>query len=130
MGRFLVRITCIFVALYFYVSYIMAQFYGIDILRNSYTLLFELCVLFSVFESGNYHCRYMRWTVLGIFVCDLLSHIDYYFNVFTVLEYNLIPIFILSCCGITSLTLAIRHFYQVTKLKRKKKSYEYKIKRD
>lgn len=130
MGRFLVRITCVFVALYFYIAYIMAQFYGIDILRNSYTLLFELCVLVSIFESGNYHCKYMRWTALGIFLCDLLSHIDFYFNVFTVSAYNLIPIFILTCCGATSITLAFRHFYKVNKLKRKKKSYEYKIERD
>lgn len=131
MGKFLMRITIVLVVIYFLIAYYFAQFYGIDILRNTYTLLFELCVLVAVFESGNYHCRYMRFTALGIFFCDCLSHIDYYFNVFTVSQYNLIPIVILLCCVATSLTLAIRHFYKVIKLRKKKQRYvEYKIRRD
>ena len=123
MGRFLMRITGVFVALYLLIAYYFAQFHGIDILRNTYTLLFELCVLVSVFESGNYHCKYMRFTILGIFLCDCLSHIDYYFNVFTVSQYNLIPLAILVCCGATSITLAIRHFYRVIKLNRRKDAH-------
>lgn len=131
MGKFLVRVTVIVVAIYFLVAYYYAQFLGIDILRNTYTLLFELCVLVSAFESGNYHCKYMRWTILGIFICDCLSHIDYYFNVFSVKQHNAVPIFIMVCFGSTSLFLALRHFYRVTKLKYKRKSYaEYRLKRD
>ena len=131
MGKFLIRISSIFVATYFIAAYISAQFFGIDILRYTYILLFELCVLVCAFESGNYHCKYMRWTILGIFVCDCLSHLDYYFNIFTVDQYNLIPLTILVCLGSTSLFLAIRHFYRVNKLKNKRRSYaEYRLKRD
>ena len=131
MGNFLVRITVAIVSIYILASYYVAQFFGIDILRNSYILLFELCVLASMFESGNYHCKYMRWAMLGIFICECLSHIDYYYNIFSVTWHNLLPLAILCISLSVSLTLAIRHFYLVTKLKQKRKSYaEYRLKRD
>lgn len=131
MGNFFVRISTVLVAVYFSISYCLAQFCGLDILKDFYLLFFELCVLVSMFESGKYHCKYMRWTMLGIFVCDLLSQLDYYYNIFSVNAHNLIPLSILGLSIIIPLTLAIRHFYQVNKLKNKRKSYaEYRIKRD
>lgn len=131
MGKFCVRITAAIVAIYFVVSYHLAQFCGVDILKDFYILLFELCVLVSMFESGNYHCKYMKWTMLGIFICDLLSQIDYYYNIFSISAHNRIPLAILGVSLTTTLTLAIRHFYRATKLKIKRKSYaEYRLKRD
>ena len=131
MGKFCVRITAVIVAIYFVVSYYLAQFFGVDILKDVYILLFELCVLISMFECGNYHCKYMKWTMLGIFICDLLSQIDYYYNIFSISAHNIIPLAILGVSLTTTLTLAIRHFYRVTKLKIKRKSYgEYRLKRD
>lgn len=131
MGRFLVRITAVVVAVYFLISYLFAQFAGIDILRNSYTLLFELCVLVSAFESGAYHCKYMKWTIFGVFLCDCLSHIDYYYNIFSPSAYNIILIAVMACFGSFSLFLAIRHFYRVNKVQKKRKNYaEYRLKRD
>lgn len=131
MGKFCVRITAVIVAIYFVVSYYLAQFFGVDILKDVYILLFELCVLVSMFECGNYHCKYMKWTMLGIFICDLLSQIDYYYNIFSISSHNIIPLAILGVSLTTTLTLAIRHFYRVTKLKIKRKSYaEYRLKRD
>lgn len=131
MGKFCVRITAVIVAIYFVVSYYLAQFFGVDILMDFYILLFELCVLVSMFECGNYHCKYMKWTMLGIFICDLLSQIDYYYNIFSISAHNIIPLAILGVSLTTTLTLAIRHFYRVTKLKIKRKSYaEYRLKRD
>lgn len=131
MGKFCVRITAVIVAIYFVVSYYLAQFCGVDILKDFYILLFELCVLVSMFECGNYHCKYMKWTMLGIFICDSLSQIDYYYNIFSISAHNIIPLAILGVSLTTTLTLAIRHFYRVTKLKIKRKSYaEYRLKRD
>lgn len=131
MGKFLVRITVFIVSMYILVAYYIAQFSGVDILRNTYILLFELCVLVSMFESGNYHCKYMRWTMLGVFLCDCISHIDYYYDIFNVTLHNLLPLAILGISITTTLTLAIRHFYRVNKLKQKRKSYaEYRLKRD
>lgn len=119
MGRFLVRITIVIVAIYFIIAYYVAQFFGVDILRNSYTLLFELCVVAYVFSEGKYHCRYIKWTMLSIFFCDLISHTDYYFNYIPLNYWSLLPLGILGIGITTSCTLAIRHFIQVLKLKRK-----------
>lgn len=120
MDRVLTRLTIVIVTIYFIASYIFAQL-GVDILTNSYVLLFELCVVSYTFCSGKFHCKYMRWTALSILIVDLLNHSDYYFNYIPVNVFNIVPIGILALGIGTSITLAIRHFYQVTKLSQKLK---------
>lgn len=119
MDKFLTRMTIVIVTLYFFIAYAFAQF-GIDILTNSYVLLFELCVVAYTFCSGKFHCQYIRWTALGLFVIDVLNHSDYYFNYIPVSVFNIIPIAILSLSIGITLSLAIYHFYKVTKIKNKK----------
>lgn len=118
MDKFLTRISVIVVAIYFIISYILAQFVGIDILRYSYILLFEACVVAYTFCSGKYHCRFIRWTALSIFVSDVISHTDYYLDYIPTNLYNFIPLLLLSIGLATSSILAIRHFYKVIKLKK------------
>lgn len=130
MKKFLVRFTITFTAVYFILSYWLAQFQGVDILGNWHCLLFESCVVLYTFSEGAYFCKYMRYTAISILVCDLITRLDNTYDFLTVEAHNLIPIAILGLGISTSCALAIRHFYQVTKLKRKKKSYEYKIQRD
>ena len=120
MGKFFVRITIVLVTIYFLVSYILAQFWGVDILRNTYILLFETCVVIYTFSEGKYHCRYIKWVALSILFCDILVHIDYYFNIFTTPLHNLLPASILALGIGTSITLAFRHFYKVNKLRNKR----------
>lgn len=118
MGRFLTRITIFIVALYFVVAYIVAQLFCIDILYNWYVLLFELCVILYMFSEGKYHCRFMKWTALSIFICEFISHTDYYIDYIAVEWYNLINLSILAIGVCTSLVLAVKHFVRVQKLKR------------
>lgn len=120
MGKFLVRITIIGVALYFMLAYYMAQFHRVDILYNSYTLMFELCVVAYSFSEGIYHCRFAKWTMLSIFTSDIISHLDYYYNFISVGIYNYLLSFILFAGFGTSCCLAIRHFYRVIKLNKRK----------
>lgn len=120
MGKFFVRITIVLVTIYFLVSYILAQFFGVDILRNTYILLFETCVVIYTFSEGKYHCRYIKWVALSILLCDTLVHIDYYFNIFTTPLHNLLPASILALGIGTSITLALRHFYKVNQLRNKR----------
>lgn len=120
MDRVITRLSIVLITIYFIVSYVLAQF-DIDILTNSYVLLFELCVVSYTFCSGKFHCKYMRWTALSILIVDLLNHSDYYFNYIPVSIFNILPIGILALGIGTSITLAIRHFYQVTKLRQKLK---------
>lgn len=125
MGNFFVRITIVLVTIYFLVAYLVAQFVGIDILYNSYVLLFELCVVVFTFSSGRYHCKFMKWTALSIFVSDLVSHADYYFNFIPLNMWSCLPLFIIALGVGTSATLAIRHFIRVNKIK--KQRYEQSI---
>lgn len=117
MGKFLVRITIVLVAMYFIVAYLAAQLFGIDIMHNTYILLFELCVVVYTFSEGKYHCKYMKYTALSIFLADTLTRLDYLFDFMSVSAHNLIPIGILAIGITTSITKAIMHFVRVVKLK-------------
>ena len=120
MAKFLVRITIAFVAIYFIVTFLVAQRFGIDIMRNTYILLFELCVVVYTFSEGKYHCKYMKYTALSILLADILTRFDYLFNFMSVTAHNLIPIGILAIGIGTSITKAIMHFVRVVKLKGKR----------
>ena len=117
MENVITRLTLVFVMAYFILSYVFAQI-GVDILRSTYVLLFELCVVSYTFCNGRFHCRYIRWTALSILLVDIISHTDYYFDYIPVSVANIIPIGILALGCTTSLLLAIRHFCKVNRLKK------------
>lgn len=118
MGKFLVRITTILVATYFVLSYVLAQFCGIDILDYCYTLLFELIVVIYSFSEGRYHCKFLKTTMLGIFLADLTTHLDYFFDFLSVTAHNLIPLSFVTLGVACSVYLAISHFIKVRKIKK------------
>ena len=120
MGKFLVRITVIIVATFFVAQYVLAQLFGINIASNIYIPLFELCVVVYTFSEDKYHCKYMKYTALSIFLADILTRLDYMFDFMSVSAHNLIPIGILAVGIGTSITKAIMHFVRVMKLKTKK----------
>ena len=120
MGKVLVRLTVVFTAIYFILSFVVAQFLGIDILDNWHTLFFELCVIVYTFSEGAFHCRYIRYSAISIFICDLLTQLDNTCNFLSVNAHNMIPITILTLGIGTSITLALRHFYKVNKLRNKR----------
>lgn len=121
MDKFITRLTIILVAAYFIISFVVAEVFAADILRDSYILLFELCAVLYTFNSGKYHCKYIRWTGLSIFVCDTIAHLDYYFDFISVRWYNLILLSIVAIGVSTSLYKSINHFIKVTKWKRAKR---------
>lgn len=117
MDKVITRLTIILVTIYFLVSYILALF-GLDILTNSYVVLFESCVVAYTFCSGKFHCKYMRWTALSILTVEIINQTDYYFDYIPVSVFNIIPISILALGIATSVTLAIRHFVIVSRIKK------------
>ena len=121
MSKFLTRITILIVAIYFLASYFVAFFWGVDIFRYTYILLFELCVVCYTFLNGKYHCKYIRWTAASILVCDSLSHADYYFNFLSVNELFFSSIVVLSSGMMASTISAVRHFLRVNKAKQMRK---------
>lgn len=119
MDKVLTRLAIVIVMTYFLISYVFAQM-GIDILTSSYVIMFELCIVSYTFCSGSFHCKYMRWSALSILIVDIISHTDYYFDYIPVSVYNIIPIGVLALGRLTSITLAVRHFYQVSRIKKLK----------
>lgn len=120
MGRFLVRITIVLVALYLVLSYAIAQFIGVDILTPYYNVLFELCVVIYAFSEGKYHCKYIKYTALAILFADILTYADNYYDFLTVEAHNLIPVFIITSGILTGVTLAIKHYINVRKIKKQR----------
>lgn len=120
MSKGYVRISVILVAIYLIFAYLIAQFLGIDILTGNHVLLFEFATVLYTFEHGKYHCKFMKWTMLSLFTSELLTRLDYSYDFLSVSQHNLIPIGIIALGITTSLTLALRHFYKVSKLKRKR----------
>ncbi len=120
MGKFLVRITIVLVTIHFLLSFYVAQFIGIDILNDYHSLAFELCVVVYSFSEGKYHCRYLKFLALGIFLTDSLSRLDNSYNFLSVSEHNLYCFVILSVSIGIALYKAIKHFHDVSKIKRKR----------
>lgn len=120
MGKVLVRLTVVFTAIYFILSFVVAQFLGIDILDNWHTLFYEVCVIVYTFSEGVFHCKYIRYSAISVFICDLLTQLDNTFNFLSVNAHNIIPLCILALGIGTSITLALRHFYKVNQLRNKR----------
>lgn len=120
MAKFVTRLTVIIVSLYFLMAHILAFHFGIDILSNTYILLFELCVVCYTFLHGKYHCKYMKFTAISIFICDFVNHLDYYLNFLTVDELFYFSIVILALGVGTSTFKAVHHFYKVLDYKQKR----------
>ena len=121
MDKLITRLTIMLVAAYFIAAFLVAEFYAIDILRDSYILLFELCTVLYTFNGGKYRCKYIKWTALSILICDTLSHADYYFDFIGVDYYNNILLSIMFAGVTTSLYKSITHFIKVRKWKRAKR---------
>jgi hypothetical protein len=119
MGKLLVRLTVIIVAIYFVISFIVAHLLRIDIIGNWYTTLFALIIAVYAHSEGKYHCKYLKYTATAIFICDFLTRLDNTFNFLAAKSDNLIPVAILALGIGTSSFLAIKHFCNVIKLNRK-----------
>lgn len=120
MGKLLVRLTIVIVSVYFVLTYLVAQTMGIDIHSDWYTSLFALIIVVYAHSEGKYHCKFLKYSATAVFVCDALTRLDNSYNFLSVDAHNLVPIAILALGLGASITLAIRHFYRVIKLNRRK----------
>ena len=121
MGKAVVRISVIAVSIYFVVAYLCAQHLRVDILNDYHSIPFEICVVAYAFSEGVYHCRYLKYTAITLPIVDLLTRLDNSYDFLSVAAHNLIPIGIIALGIATSLTLAIRHFIQVTRLRNERR---------
>ena len=115
MSKFIVRWTVLSVAVYLIVCCLAAVVFRVDIWRQFYYLMFELCICLCLSAQGAYHCKFLRWTAYAIFVEDLIATTD------TFLDY--IPdnvLAIVSPCILTAglaatTALSIRHYVKIRK---------------
>lgn len=120
MGKFLVRITVLITTFYFLFCYYYAQFEGVDIMDDWYSILFLAIIVIYCYSEGRYHCRHLKHLSLALLLCDILTRLDNCINFLTIYEHNLIPIVILVLGLGTSVFSALHHFHKVTKLKQKR----------
>ena len=118
MGKFLVRVTIIIVAVYMILGYALAQWCGVNIHENWYISLFELIVVIYCYSEGKYHCKHLKWLAAALLLSDTLTRLDFSFNFLSADAANLIPISIFAASIFIILCQAIRHFYRVIKVKR------------
>ena len=125
MGKFFVRITIIAVSLYMVISYAIAQFCGIDVFSQWYTVLFEAIIVMYSYSEGKYHCKHIKHLALAILLADLLTRLDNFYNFLTISEHNWIPIVLLVLGISASIISAIRHFLRVSRTKKQRTQNEH-----
>ena len=118
MSRLVVRWTVVLVAVYLIVCCMVALVFQVDIWRQFYYLMFELCVCLCLTTQGKYHCKYLRWTAYTIFVEDCMATADTFFdyipdNIMAVVS----PTILTAGLGATMM-LAVRHYIRVRTIKR------------
>lgn len=121
MGKFLVRVTLIGVTIYFLAAFLLAQYYSVGILLDYHVVPFELVVVAYCHSEGKYHCKYIKHLSVSILLTDLLSRLDNHLDFLSVAAHNLIPIGIIALGIATTITLAVRHFIQVTRLRNERR---------
>jgi len=117
MSRLLIRITILSVAAYLMCCYIAAWF-GVDIWCQWYYLLMEACVCLCISKQGVYHCRFIKWTAYAILIAETLAYTDVVFEYMDAVAFIVIQSTILTAGISTTLTLAIRHYMRVKRIKK------------
>ena len=118
MSKFLIRLTIIAVAVYLIVCYLVTAIFQVNIWRQIYYPLFELCVCLCISKQGIYHCKFVKWTAYAIFVQDTIVSFDVLFDFLPNGLAAIIPPTILTAGLVTTTVLAIRHFIKVKRLKK------------
>jgi hypothetical protein len=121
MGKFLVRITILSTSIYFILSHLIAQIYGVDILCDLYSIPFMLIVVVYCYSEGRYHCKHIKHLSFALLLSDLLSRLDNYYNFLTISKHNFSILVILLLGFMASTISAVRHFLRVNKVKQMRK---------
>lgn len=117
MSKLIVRLTTMVVALYLIACYIAALF-GVDIWRQWYYLLFELCFCLCISKQGVYHCKFIKWTAYAILIVETLAYLDVLFDYLTAVAFIVVQTTILTAGLATTVTLAVRHYIRVRRLRK------------
>lgn len=118
MSKTIIRVTIILVAIYLILCYLIALIFGCDVWSQSYYLLFELCTCLCISKQGVYHCKFIKYTAYCILISDCIVCLHNHFSILPQNYIVLLQAAIITLGLSTTLTLAIRHFLRVKRLKR------------
>ena len=118
MSKLIIRFTILLVAVYLILCYLVSYIFLLDIWRQIFYLLFELCVCLCISAQGVYHCKYIKWTAYAILTQDTLVCSDVLFDY---MPDNIMaaapPAIILVGLTVTT-TLAVQHYIKVKRIKK------------
>ena len=118
MAKLIIRFTILLTAVYLIVCYLIFYLWLVNIWRQAFYLLFELCVCLCISKQGTYHCKYIKWTAYAILMQDCIVCTDVLWNYMPDNWLAVLPpAIILSGLAITT-TLAVRHYIKVQRLKK------------
>lgn len=118
MSKLIIRITIIAVAVYMIACYLAFYIWLVNIWRQMFYLLFELCVCLCISKQGVYHCKYIKWTAYAILIQDCIVSTDAIWNFMPDGILALVPPAIITTGLVVTTTLAIRHYIKVRRLKK------------
>lgn len=119
MDKLFVRYTVIAVAVYMVACYLCALLFGKNIWSHGYIIAFETALCFCVSAQGRYHCKYIRWTLYGITLAEIITTIDEVSNILPTTELAYVPAAVIAIGLATTTTLALRHYIRIRKIKRR-----------
>lgn len=131
MEKLIVRFTIFGIALYMLIVFCFA-WNGTLVSFNGYVVFLDYCLYRLACDEGRYHCKYARAIPLNLMFTDTFMCLDERLNFIPSAEiYLFIVSFTWAISVAITITLGIRHFRKVRKLKNKKKNEyeEYHIKK-
>lgn len=117
MSKLIIRFTILLVAVYLILCYLVSYIFLLDIWRQVFYLLFELCVCLCISAQGVYHCKYIKWTAYAIFLQDVVVCTDVLFDYMPEKFMALVPPVLITAGLTVTTTLAVQHYIKVKRLK-------------
>ena len=119
MDKLVIRIVIILVAFYLIICYIMAIVFPINLWRQDYYLLFEMCVCLCISKQGVYHCKYIKYTAYAILMSDSFICLTTHVQIVDMYSAALISSLIIIIGLLITVTKAIRHYRKVLSVRKK-----------
>ena len=76
MGKLFIRLSVVFIAVYLLFAFIASYFIEKNFWSQSYYVLVELCACIYMTVKWKYHCEYLRWTMYGITLAEIMININ------------------------------------------------------
>lgn len=119
----LVRLSILYIAIYFLVAHVFAWNGYVISKSEHYRFFLEYILYLAAKDNPKFNCAYMRFLALSIFVSDTFTYLDAKFDLVPNVYLFLAVLSIMWTASIVAtIILGVRHFKRVRKLKREKRN--------